>query len=247
MLLRRLIDRFRRQDWFSVGIELVVLILGIVLGLQATDWSSTRRDRADEQIYLERLLADNSANLAELQRAVETDEQRATKIRSITEALGDASAQPDPDALRVALCRWFVQPDIHLQRATYQELVSSGRLLLIQSQQLRELLAAEDAAHAESRRLDVLIPAIQHGAEPVEVYRRWHLDAADKHAGASCSFDIAGMRHDPRVDSALAQLYRGQELYMSFTKREIEAAGKTRAMLLEALGRSTIGSTGAKQ
>ncbi|HET7065169.1 MAG TPA: hypothetical protein VFI49_12915 [Rudaea sp.] len=247
MLLRRLIERFRRQDWFSVGIELVVLILGIVLGLQATDWSNARRDRADEQNYLERLLADNSANRAELQRAVETDEQRAAKIRSIMDALGDTNAQPDPEALQVALCRWFVQPDIHLQRATYQELVSSGRLLLIQNQQLRELLAAEDAAHAESRRLDVLIPAIQHGAEPIEGYRNWHLDAAEKHAGASCSFDIAGMRRDPRVGSALAQLYRGQELYMFFAKREIEAAEKTRAKLLEALGRPNTESTGVKQ
>jgi hypothetical protein len=58
-----LIDRFRRQDWFSVGIELVVLILGIVSRPAGDDWSSTRRDRADEQNYLERLLADNSANL----------------------------------------------------------------------------------------------------------------------------------------------------------------------------------------
>jgi len=247
MLLRRLIDRFRRQDWFSVGIELAVLILGIVLGLQATDWSNARRDRADEQNYLDRLLADNGANLAELQRAVETDEQRAAKIRSITEALGEAAAQPDADALHVALCRWFVQPDIHLQRATYQELVSSGRLLLIQDQRLRELLAAEDAAHAESRRLDVLIPAIQHGAEPIEGYRNWHLDADEKHTGASCSFDIPGMRRDPRVGSALAQLYRGQELHMLFAKREIEAAGKTRAALLEALGRSNSAAPGAKQ
>ena len=246
MQLRRVIDRFRRQDWFSVGIELAVLILGIVLGLQATDWSNARRDRADEQNYLERLLADNSANLAELQRAVQTDAQRAAKIRSIAEALGDATAQPDADALQVALCRWFVQPDIHLQRATYQELVSSGRLLLIQSQHLRELLAAEDAAHAESRRLDLLIPAIQHGAESIDGYRNWHLDTEQPHNGATCSFDIAGMRRDPRVGSALAQLYRSQDLYMLFAKREIEAAGKTRAMLLDALGRRGADANAAK-
>jgi hypothetical protein len=34
---------------------------------------------------------------------------------------------------------------------------------------------------------------------------------------------------------------------MLFAKREIEAAGKTRAMLLEALGRPNAGSIGAKQ
>lgn len=197
---------------------------------------------------MQRLLADNGANLAELHRAADSDEQRAAKIRSISEALKDVAAEPDPDALYVALCRWYVQPDIHLQRATYQELVSSGKLLLIRDQQLREQLAAEEAAHAESRRLDLLIPAIQHGAEPIDGYRTFHLDDAQKHAGTSCSFDIAGMRRDPRVGSALAQLYRGQELYAFFTKREVEAADKTRAMLLEALGRKdAAGKTDAKQ
>jgi hypothetical protein len=243
MLFRRVIDRFRGQDWFSVGIDLAVVVVGIVLGLQATDWSSARRDRNDEQSYLQRLLADNEANLAELHRAADRDEQRAAKIRSISEALDAAPAKPDPDALFVALCRWFVQPDIHLQRATYQELVSSGKLLLIRDQRLREQLAAEDAAHAESRRLDLLIPAIQHSAEPIDGYRTFHLDAAEKHVGASCRFDVDGMRRDPRVGSALAQLYRGQELYVIFTRREVEAAEKTRAMLLEALGRPDAAGT----
>jgi hypothetical protein len=247
MQFRRAIDRFSRQDWFSVGIDLAVVILGIVIGLQAADWANARRDRADEQAYLQRLLADNEANLAELQSAVARDEKRAVKIRSVSEALNDAAREPDAEALYVALCRWFVQPDIHLQRATYTELVSSGKLLLIQNQLLRKQFAVEDAAHEESRRLELLIPAIQHGAEPIDGYRTWHIDAPDHNSGTTCSFDIAGMRRDPRVSSALAQLYRSQQLYVIFRKREIEAADKSHTLLLEALGRSNTAAPGAKQ
>jgi hypothetical protein len=237
MLFRRVVARFRQQDWFAVGIELVVLIVGIVIGLQATEWSNTRRDQAEQTNYLQRLLNDNEANLVELRRAAEHEQQRAARIRSILEALKDPTAEPDPQALFVALCRWFVQADVHLQRSTYQEMLSSGRLLLIQNRLLREQFAAEDAAHAETRRLDLLIPSMQRAAEPIDAYRSWRLDDAQEHGGTTCTFDTAGMRHDPRIPSALAQLYRGQELYVQFHKREIDSVDKTRTMLLEALGR----------
>jgi hypothetical protein len=238
MLLRRLINRFRSQDWFAVGIEIVVLVLGIVLGLQATDWAEGRRQRGDELDYLQRLLADNEANRAELQRAEGADRLAAEKILSITQALADFAKEPDPDALHTTLCRWFVKPDIHLQRATYSELVSSGRLLLIHDQPLRAQLAAEDAAHMEARRLDVLIPAIQRAAEPIDAFRTWYIDAAQDPIDARCRFDIAGMRRDPHVASALAQLYRENVLYARFRQREIAAVDATHAKLLNALGRT---------
>jgi hypothetical protein len=61
MLLSRLMRSLRERDWFFVGVELLVLVLGIVLGLQASEWASERRDRAEEQNYLRRLLEDNTA------------------------------------------------------------------------------------------------------------------------------------------------------------------------------------------
>jgi hypothetical protein len=243
MFLRRVVERVRAQDWFAVVIDLVVVIAGIVIGLQATEWANARRERADQLDYLQRLLADNEANLAELHRIVEHEKLRAVKIRSTVEALRDAATEPDPDAMHDALCRWFVQPDVHLQHSTYQEMLSSGRLLLIQNQLLREQFAAEDALHAETRRLDLLISSVQRAAEPIDGYRTWRIEDKGQHGGTTCTFDIAGMRHDPRIASALAQLYRGQDLYVQFHEREIESVAKTRTMLLESLGRPIAPST----
>ena len=236
MLLQTLISRTRSQDWFAVGIEVVVLALGIVLGLQATDWADARRQRGDERDYLQRLLADSDANVIELQRAVGADRRAAAQILSIFRALEDPTEAPDPGALSARLCRWFVHPEIHLQGATYAELVSSGRLLLIRDQSLRAQLASEDVAHVEAKRLDVLIPAVQRAAEPIEAFRSWYIDTTQDTIEARCRFDIAGMRRNPRVASALAQLYRDQLNYRRFREREITAVETTRAMLLKALG-----------
>jgi hypothetical protein len=244
MLLRRLINRVRSQDWFAVAIEIVVLVLGIVLGLQATNWADTRRERAEEHDSLERLLADGGANRAELRRAADADRLAAAQILSISQALEDSAAMPDPGALSDRLCRWFVHPEIHLQRATYAELVSSGRLLLIRDQSLRAQLALEDAAHMEARHLDVLIPAIQRAAESIDPFRSWYIDATQDEVEARCRFDIAGMRRDPSVASALAQLYRHQLIYAEFRQSEINAVEATQAMLLTALGRKDEASVG---
>lgn len=239
MLLNRVFRNLRGRDWFSVCVELLVLVLGIALGLQASDWASERRDRAEERHYAQRLIEDNAANQAIIERGLEKNRHNAELARSLLAVLASADQQPDQQAMTTLLCRWFVQPSLHLQRATYAEMVSSGKLLLLRDQRLRAQLAEEDAAHAELQRLDVLIPPMEHAALPLERYTRWYIgdlkDGADITTTAACHFDVDGMRHDPQVPSALAQVYRYELLFALFHQRELKALVTTRDMLQASL------------
>lgn len=58
MILRRLADAFRRQDWFTVSLEIVIVMIGIFLGLQVNAWKQSRIDRADEAVFLQALYQD---------------------------------------------------------------------------------------------------------------------------------------------------------------------------------------------
>lgn len=58
MILRRLADAFRRQDWFTVSLEIVIVMIGIFLGLQVNAWNQSRIDRADEAVFLQALYQD---------------------------------------------------------------------------------------------------------------------------------------------------------------------------------------------
>lgn len=40
MIMRRLAMRFPGQDWLTVTIELVVVVLGVFIGLQAANWNA---------------------------------------------------------------------------------------------------------------------------------------------------------------------------------------------------------------
>lgn len=55
MILRRISQGIKAQDWFVVTVEVMIVIVGIFIGLQVDDWNEGRADREREQLYLERI------------------------------------------------------------------------------------------------------------------------------------------------------------------------------------------------
>ena len=89
MLLRRLGEAIRQQNWFTVVIEILVVVVGIFLGLQVDDWNNERKDRILEQRYLERLLVDVTLNIDEMQYALDLAMERRAMGRLLIDALND--------------------------------------------------------------------------------------------------------------------------------------------------------------
>lgn len=42
MIVRRITDAVRNQDWITVAVELLIVVLGVYLGLQANNWNEAR-------------------------------------------------------------------------------------------------------------------------------------------------------------------------------------------------------------
>jgi len=49
MILRRLVDAVRDQNWVSVVLELAIVVVGIFIGLQVDDWNQRRLERENDQ------------------------------------------------------------------------------------------------------------------------------------------------------------------------------------------------------
>lgn len=64
MILRRIANGLRRQDWTTVFVELVVVVVGLLLGLELNDWSNHQRDRRLAGIYFDQLILDLEADVA---------------------------------------------------------------------------------------------------------------------------------------------------------------------------------------
>jgi len=48
MILRRLATAFRKQDWFTVAVETLIVVLGVFLGIQLGNWNQARAAQARE-------------------------------------------------------------------------------------------------------------------------------------------------------------------------------------------------------
>ena len=48
MILRGLGERLRQQDWIAVTIEFALVVAGVFLGIQMSNWNDQRKERATE-------------------------------------------------------------------------------------------------------------------------------------------------------------------------------------------------------
>jgi len=151
MILRRLTEHFRTQNWFAVGLDLVVVVVGIYIGLQADAWMSSQQDRVLEQEYLQRLLTDMEES-ATAQRALITEyELSIDAMDYLADQLHNRSFDdPDPAQIRLAIdaLGWVPRPITSM--GTLRELQSTGNISLIQDIQVREAIGSQDLSYASA-------------------------------------------------------------------------------------------------
>lgn len=58
MLLRRISDHVKSQNWFAVILDLVVVVIGIFLGLQLSNLNEDRKERIAAEAFLDKLAVD---------------------------------------------------------------------------------------------------------------------------------------------------------------------------------------------
>lgn len=56
MLLRRVIQHVRSQEWTAVGIDFVIVVVGVFIGIQVSNWNQARVDRDKAAAYRQRLV-----------------------------------------------------------------------------------------------------------------------------------------------------------------------------------------------
>ena len=241
MISRRITEHLKQQHWTAVFLDFVIVVAGVFIGLQVNNWNEARNERARERTYLERLLVDFDANVKTLETYVDGRRRDGQIMSNLAVALQDGGNPPNDGALQRPLCRWGAAPLPDLRQGTYDELVSGGALSVLRDEKLRILLADYAAAEDRSAYVGTLLPALQHAAAPLDMYRTWVVSsdsAATFNGSVRCNFNIAGMRRDPRMPSVIAQFVRYQKLHESFRSAQLDKAREVQARLrmLTAIG-----------
>ena len=138
MLFRRISAHLKRQDWFAVGLDLLIVVVGIYIGLQVDAWNSTRHDRVVEREYLERLLFDMEESL-EAQRDSKSLFDTSIAATDYIARIQRAGTFDDVDEDRLIIglnsVGWVIAPVTNM--VTIRELQSTGNIALIQDVSVR--------------------------------------------------------------------------------------------------------------
>ena len=129
MLLRRMTQHVKDQNWFAVGLDFLIVVLGVFLGLQVNNWNEARSASTLGQDYTVRLIADLEKDLAGSQIQSGYYAQVLVSIETADQFL--ASSDPDPKALVAAAYRASEFSSNPTNRATWDQVVSSGHLGLL--------------------------------------------------------------------------------------------------------------------
>lgn len=80
MILRRLAQSLKEQNWTAICIEFVLLVLGVFLGIQVSNWNAVRVDRALEATYLSSLAEDIRSDIEEVDEINRVSTQRMSAL-----------------------------------------------------------------------------------------------------------------------------------------------------------------------
>ena len=154
MVLRRFTKHIRDQNWLAIGIELVIVVLGVFLGIEVSNWNDARRQDGAERASLARLSEEFGAVEIELARAVARYETTIESTGAVIQALRAGHPPSDEAAFRRHLRDAQYIWDAPAQSVTYSELVSTGALSRLSDASLQAALTRY-GHHAErySRKL----------------------------------------------------------------------------------------------
>ena len=162
MLLRRLTQHVKSQNWFAVFLDFFIVIAGILIAFQITNWNEQRQERAEEQKVIERLLKDFVAIGHEADEKIEFLESVEDKFVEMQKFIVDFGKGIDPKPAHTFFETAFVLPSMVGQSATYSQLVSSGDMSLLSN----DNLVAELVSHA------ALTQDLVHSDQSVRAFMR---------------------------------------------------------------------------
>ena len=256
MLLRRVIEHVRAQNWTAVAIDFVIVVVGVFVGIQVANWNEERLDDRRADAYLARIASDLATDIEGIDmRAAFWREVIAEGEIAVRHA--ESGALENGSAWRTALAFYQasqVFPYVYTD-TTYEELKSSGELGLIRDAGLRSGLSEYYALGSAEQAgfLTRLIPPYREtirGKTPLVMARHiWRecitTDGLARQMLVECGAPfgaeearaaLAGYTADRRVIEELRTWIGNQEIALILLGHNREAAGEMLARI-EALRR----------
>ena len=136
MILRRLAQSLKQQNWTSIWIEFVLLVAGVFLGIQVSNWNEERETKQRAAVFTERLRDDLRKEAWAYEDLIQYSRETNASQRRVLDALaGDVALSEDQFLISAYRATQYIY-NVRF-RATYDELVYAA-IGLISDDKLRD-------------------------------------------------------------------------------------------------------------
>ena len=139
MILRSVTKHVNDQNWFAVVLDLVIVVIGVFIGIQVSNWNADRAGQKKAQVLINRLHSDLNndqdvlASLLKYQTVV-----RKYAVTAVDGFNGKKTVSDEQFVIAAYQTSQISGPWSY--RSTYNELLSTGHFDLIRSEELKSLI-----------------------------------------------------------------------------------------------------------
>jgi hypothetical protein len=140
MILSSVTKHVKEQNWFAVVIDFVIVVVGVFMGIQVSNWNQNQKDAVTEHQYIERIQKDLLATQKDMRGRMNYFNQVKEHALSALNALENPAEKLGQKFLfdSFEASQALRRP---MGRDTYNELLSDGSLKTISKLKIRRRLA----------------------------------------------------------------------------------------------------------
>lgn len=140
MILRRIIEHVKKQEWTAIAIDFFIVVAGVFVGLQVSNWNEAAADRRREAAYLLRIHDD----IVSLHAATVDDARDVEARNALLQIAMETFDSGDPALIAKlsnehcsAIIRSHIFASAIVTPPTIAELMQSGDVGIIRDAELR--------------------------------------------------------------------------------------------------------------
>jgi len=156
MILRRLTQHFRNQNWTAIGLDFAIVVLGVFVALAVNSAVDRERERQAAYTALKELRSDIAADLTQWERQYSRLEAQSKSYSRLMDFLSRSGPITDAYQFVEDIQDISTYLTMDFNDTALEELISTGNLRYISNQKLRDALLEYRRLERRIREFDPL-------------------------------------------------------------------------------------------
>lgn len=142
MLLRRVVEHVKTQNWMAVVLDFFIVVIGVFIGIQAANWNDELQEQKQRSTSIDRLHSEAEASISYLRLRLGYYQRAAEARASVLGNAAQGSLEAvEHDDIVLAINYIAFYPSVSPPRSVYDEIISAGQFSEIGDKSVRNAIS----------------------------------------------------------------------------------------------------------